>query len=371
METLVLLISSYLALFYVVIIFMKKEKHISDIYLAIWLILLSGYMLVLSAQWYHFDTCLSFLYFVFLYFYIASITQTHTFKARHLLHFLPFVMVCATYVFFPSIFIRYHLYIMILLFVCCIVYFFLMELIIYNYRRFSNMNYSTSDRADLSWIKLLLYCAAATYLVAFAGYVLHLTIGTRMRPVFLSFVLFLLVNAVGLRGIKKNSTFVVRFLPNPSEDSEAAGGNAVAQEEEDTPNKTTDSTYHNYGLKPADAQLLAEKLKTHMSQHRPYINPDLCLRDLAEQLGVYPHYVTQVLNTLFNQNFYDFVNTYRVEEAKKLLRGGTDKSGKMPILTIAYNCGFNSKSSFNRIFKQKIGLTPSLYREENTEVNQV
>jgi AraC-like DNA-binding protein len=101
-----------------------------------------------------------------------------------------------------------------------------------------------------------------------------------------------------------------------------------------------------------------------MNLHRPYINPDLSLRDLADLLGVYPHYVTQILNTLFNQNFYDFVNTYRIDEAKKLLTDSY-KSNKVPILTIAYNCGFNSKSSFNRIFKQKTGLTPSEYRKQN------
>ncbi|MDR2627622.1 MAG: helix-turn-helix transcriptional regulator [Dysgonamonadaceae bacterium] len=222
------------------------------------------------------------------------------------------------------------------------------------------MNYSTSDKADLSWIQLLLYCTAVTYLVAIAGYILHLAIGTRMRPELLSIVLFFLINAVGLKGIKKNATFVIRFLPNEQKNDTETNDKAIS--EEYTQNKTTDA-YHNYGLKQAEAQLLAEKLKEYMSSQKPYINPDLCLRDLAEQLNVYPHYVTQILNTLFNQNFYDFVNTYRVNEAEKLLKN-TDKSNKVPtIITIAYSCGFNSKSSFNRIFKQKMGLTPSEYRE--------
>jgi AraC-like DNA-binding protein len=178
-----------------------------------------------------------------------------------------------------------------------------------------------------------------------------------MRPELLSLVLFFLINAVGLKGIRKNATFVIRVLPDTSKNDKI---------DEDTQCKASKS-YHNYGLKPAEAQLLAEKLKEYMNLKKPYINPDLCLKDLAEQLNVYPHYVTQILNTLFNQNFYDFVNTYRVNEAKRLIKEGIDKSNKVPIITIAYDCGFNSKSSFNRIFKQKIGLTPSEYREKSTE----
>jgi AraC-like DNA-binding protein len=199
--------------------------------------------------------------------------------------------------------------------------------------------------------------------VSIVGYVFHFTIGTRIRPELLSLVLFFFINAVGLKGIRKNAIFVIRVLPDTSEKNATENGKI----DEGDMQRRTSKSYHNYGLKPAEAQLLAEKLKEYMNLKKPHINPDLCLKDLAEQLNVYPHYVTQILNTLFNQNFYDFVNTYRVDEAKKLLKEGIDKSKKVPIITIAYDCGFNSKSSFNRIFKQKIGLTPSEYREKSVK----
>jgi AraC-like DNA-binding protein len=233
------------------------------------------------------------------------------------------------------------------------------------------MNYSTSNRADLQWIRLLLYSTVITYLVAIVGDIFHYTIGTRMRPALLSLVLFFLINAVGLKGIRKNAIFVIRVLPDASKKNATENDKIDDRiddkiDERNLPGKTNKS-YHNYGLKPAEAQLLAEKLKEYMNLKKPHMNPDLCLKDLAEQLNVYPHYVTQILNTLFNQNFYDFVNTYRVNEAKKLLKEGVDKSNKVPVITIAYDCGFNSKSSFNRIFKQKIGITPSEYREKNAK----
>lgn len=205
------------------------------------------------------------------------------------------------------------------------------------------MNYSVSDRADIQWLKSLLYYTAIACSATVAAFALHNITGMKTSPI-VSATLFFFVNIGGLAAIKKQTTFVVQhYLP----ETEAA-------------NDKISKSYLNYGLKQADAQLLAERLRIHMDSQKPYINPDLCLRDLAGQLEVYPHYITQVLSTLFNQNFYDFVNTYRVGEAKKLLTGNTDN---LTILTIAYNCGFNSKSSFNRIFKQKTGLTPSGYKE--------
>lgn len=97
-----------------------------------------------------------------------------------------------------------------------------------------------------------------------------------------------------------------------------------------------------------------------METEQPYINMDLTLKDLATALDTYPYYITQVLNTVFNQNFYDFINTYRVEEVQRRLSDPQFKN--LTILAVAYDCGFNSKSSFNRIFKQKTGLTPSQYK---------
>lgn len=96
-----------------------------------------------------------------------------------------------------------------------------------------------------------------------------------------------------------------------------------------------------------------------MDAKKPYLNMYLNLSELAESLNTYPHYLTQILNTIFYQNFYDFINSYRTDEAKNELIN--PHNNNLTILAIAYNCGFNSKSSFNRIFKQKTGVTPSEY----------
>ena len=159
----------------------------------------------------------------------------------------------------------------------------------------------------------------------------------------------LFVNVLGFRGIKHSTIFNQTVIPYNQ-----------AQPEELPATNKEDTSYVNYGLKQDDAVSLSGKLKIYMETEQPYINMDLTLKDLATALDTYPYYITQVLNTVFNQNFYDFINTYRVEEVQRRLSDPQFKN--LTILAVAYDCGFNSKSSFNRIFKQKTGLTPSQYK---------
>lgn len=104
---------------------------------------------------------------------------------------------------------------------------------------------------------------------------------------------------------------------------------------------------------------LINKIKTHMNSEQPYLQADLKLIDLANSLEFTIHQLSSILNNQFNQNFYDFINTYRVEEAKSRLIDPSQKG--FTILAIAIDSGFNSKASFNRIFKNSTGLTPSGY----------
>lgn len=102
-----------------------------------------------------------------------------------------------------------------------------------------------------------------------------------------------------------------------------------------------------------------------MEEKMLYKNMNLTLKDLAKEINVYPHYLTQTLNTVMGHNFYDFVNYYRVEEAKcQLLKLENEN---LTILAIGYESGFNSKSSFNRIFKMKTGMSPSAYKKQQIQ----
>ncbi len=126
--------------------------------------------------------------------------------------------------------------------------------------------------------------------------------------------------------------------------------------------QTKVSVYKNSSLTEEDFVRYKAQLLNHMEAEKPYLNNDLSQSDLAEQLGISSHHLSEVLNSGFNQNFYNFVNSYRVLEAQKLMDNDTTKEFK--ILAFAFDAGFKSKTSFNRVFKTHTGLTPSEYRKK-------
>lgn len=101
------------------------------------------------------------------------------------------------------------------------------------------------------------------------------------------------------------------------------------------------------------------ELKKLMSAERPYLNPHLTLAELAELLGIGANQLSQILNAGFDQNFSEFINSYRLQHFKSLLQK-PDKQ-QFTILALAYESGFNSKTSFNAFFKRSMGMTPKAY----------
>jgi len=116
------------------------------------------------------------------------------------------------------------------------------------------------------------------------------------------------------------------------------------------------------GLDKKESRNILERLTTCMEKEKPYIDCDLNIRELSSKIKTSPHKLSQVINEQMNHNFFEFVNSYRVEEVKKALIDPTNKNFK--IMSIAYDCGFNSKSAFYNIFKKHTNLTPSAYRDQ-------
>jgi AraC-like DNA-binding protein len=92
-----------------------------------------------------------------------------------------------------------------------------------------------------------------------------------------------------------------------------------------------------------------------------FLNSDLTLDELAERTNIPSRKLSQFINEHYEQSFFDFVNSYRIEEAKRILSGSKDP--KLTVLEVMYQSGFNSKSSFNTLFKRKTGQTPSEFRK--------
>jgi AraC-like DNA-binding protein len=114
--------------------------------------------------------------------------------------------------------------------------------------------------------------------------------------------------------------------------------------------------YQNTLLAPALLHEYKQKLLATMESAKPYLNGELRLGHLAEALDIPSHQLSQVINAAFEVSFFDFINQYRVSYAKSLLR---EHSSPNNVLDIALQSGFNSKASFNRVFKREVGMTPS------------
>lgn len=121
--------------------------------------------------------------------------------------------------------------------------------------------------------------------------------------------------------------------------------------------------YRQSGLKEKDRKNLAGSLLLLMDDEELYLNSKLSLVDVAQRLQVPRHYLTQILNQELGKNFYTFVNEYRINEAKRRMSDGAYKNDTL--LAIAYDVGFNSKSSFNSLFKKTVNMTPSEFRRQN------
>ena len=110
-------------------------------------------------------------------------------------------------------------------------------------------------------------------------------------------------------------------------------------------------------------KLLRETLTSYMKQEKPYLNEDCTLQYIAEQTGISGHHLSNVLNNKLKKSFSDFINEYRIEESKEILKASNDNN--LTIEAVGFECGFGSKSSFNKVFKRHTQLTPSQYRQKH------
>ncbi len=118
-------------------------------------------------------------------------------------------------------------------------------------------------------------------------------------------------------------------------------------------------------LRPEKMQLIASKLECAMKEDKLFLQDNLSLNKLSESISESENHISETLSQFLNTKFFQFVNSFRVEEAKKALQN----SDKL-ITSIAFDVGFNSKSTFNTAFKKVVGYSPSAYRNSLVENKQ-
>ncbi len=115
-------------------------------------------------------------------------------------------------------------------------------------------------------------------------------------------------------------------------------------------------------LTESDLQRLKNQLERLMAEEKAYLEPELSLTDLAQRLSTNPSILSAVINATLGKNFNDFVNEYRVDAVKKMLKDPA--ASHYSLLGIGLECGFNSKSTFNRVFKKIVGIAPGDFARE-------
>ncbi|MBC6904067.1 AraC family transcriptional regulator [Saccharophagus sp. K07] len=118
----------------------------------------------------------------------------------------------------------------------------------------------------------------------------------------------------------------------------------------------------------ADILTLAQRIDRFMLAEKPYLNSRLTLERFAHLLQAPPRQVSLAINRCFEQNYQEYINRFRIEEAKRLLRDPTSQA--LTILEVGQRSGFNSKATFNRFFKSFVGVTPTAYREQANDYQQ-
>lgn len=210
---------------------------------------------------------------------------------------------------------------------------------LWNYRQIIKNKYSQLDQINLDWLS---FSHNTFGLLAFVSLIQNFIALAENIPVFMVTLVLLLififyfVNKVILKALRQPEIFAGI---TKSEPTKYLGSNLTAHQ-----------------IEAYKKQLLA-LLKTE----KPFLNPQVSLSDLSEKLSVSTKHLSQVINQSFNKSFFDFINTYRIQEVQHILK--ESKDDKLTILEAMYQAGFNSKSSFNTAFKKETGQTPTEFRK--------
>ncbi|MEY3441773.1 MAG: hypothetical protein RLZZ519_54 [Bacteroidota bacterium] len=217
-----------------------------------------------------------------------------------------------------------------------------------------------SDRISLGWLRMVVAGFMVMLILTFLSALVNVFTGeTTIHPgifLFLGFAVFAF--AFTFFGIRQPAIFTRKPDERFVDDMAEVNGDSTSNLEE------TEQTerYAHSSLTRENAERYLEQLTNYLGNGQPYLHRDLTLQDVAQDLGIPPHHLTQTINELLQKNFYTLINEYRIEEVK--LRLLDPKFAHYNILAIAHDAGFNSKSAFNMIFKKHVGVTPSQYRKE-------
>ena len=348
------------SLFAAILIAAKRNASVSDKILSGWLSLLAIEFLTCAIDYKIFGTPLlssSFLLFnPAFYLYIKSLTdKKFRLKPIQLLHLLPFVFFeVFAYVFQETISLSTYFEADTTLgfrfafgaanLFSWVLYNALIFKVLYRHRKNIRHEFSSlQNQKSLGWAVFIfvfynLYCLSA-YTI---GIVVIIIEQRPLLPHIYNYsVLLFLIYVLGFYGLRQKVIFT-----------------KIQSKGETEP----DEKYKNSLLTTSQKEDIKKRIILYFDKQKPYLNPDLSMDILSENISIPKYHITEVLNTELGNNFFGFVNKYRVEAVKEML---DNPKNPYSIEAIGYECGFNSKSSFFTVFKKLTGMTPLKYKNQN------
>ena len=227
-----------------------------------------------------------------------------------------------------------------------LIYLFLVIVKVKKRDEFIDNHFSSNYKIKLGWLKNASYLGILTTLVFLAENIL-LFINNSLSETFglSSIAAGIYIYAIGYLGFSRSGVFTELVAIESKELKIVESANAK---------------YEKSGLSKENADEYYQKLIKLMEDEKIFKQSKLTLGELAEMISISSHNLSEVINTKTEMNFFDFVNKYRIEEVKKeILKKENDN---LTLLAIAIDSGFNSKSSFNTLFKKYEKITPTEYR---------
>jgi AraC-like DNA-binding protein len=240
-----------------------------------------------------------------------------------------------------------------------IIYYFLSRNTLNAYQRSIRHLFSETSRIDLRWTRFLIN-----------GYLILVCVFIVLYPIMLrfpeNFDLLLLINMCIATPYIYMATYKGVMQPSLWQVQSTISKETVQEELQQAEVLETITDKKQKPVNDEKISPLVQKITSLMEDQKLYQDPDLTLRQLATTLDAPVYQVSQALNEGMQKNFYDLINGYRVEEAQRLLLD--PKNVSFTILSIGFEAGFNSKTTFNTVFKKFTGLTPTAYRDQHLEL---
>ena len=296
---------------------------------------------------------------VLIYFYTSLVTGTiEKFRLKHLVHFIIYFILLMIsliswhllpkpdrIIYFRSIF----LFLLGAELINSLFYIIIAFMNLRNYYSKIEKYFSDIEKYDMNWLKKLIVLSLLIFLLWNAEFWMSYIEIIERNPV------WMLINIVLVTIIIFLTAYYLINKPDTSRETRE-----MLDELEEENIKTEREKYAKQNIDEIMKKDYLNRIREFMAENKPYLNEDINIKELAGGIKIPSHHLSIVLNDTLNKNFYTFINEYRIKEAINILED--PENSRANILSIAYSCGFNSKSTFNSVFKKFTGRTPSEYR---------